>query len=149
MVVVLEPAVKGCGAFLAVAVKHAVGPAAEQRTDEALSLAVGLGPVGTGPKVADAHCAAGDRVDRRAVGRAVVGDQPLDGDAVTREESDRAVHEADGGGRLLVCEDFGVGQSGAVVDSDVHELPAVLVAAAMVSAGALAAEHPVAGTRDA
>ena len=68
--------------------------------------------------------AASDRVDRGAVGGAVVGDQPLDGDAVARVERDRAVEERDDGGGLLVGEHLGVGQAGAVVDRDVHVLPA-------------------------
>ena len=77
----------------AVAVDRAVGPAAEHGADEALGLAVGLGPVGAGAEVADAERAAGDRVDGRAVGRAVVGDQPLDGDAVAAVERDGAAQE--------------------------------------------------------
>jgi hypothetical protein len=41
MVVVPEPAVKGCGALGAVSVDRTVGPAAEKGPDEAFSLAVG------------------------------------------------------------------------------------------------------------
>ena len=48
MVVAPEPAVKGSGAFGAVAVDRAVGPAAEQGADEAFGFAVGLGAVGAG-----------------------------------------------------------------------------------------------------
>src|SRR4029453_5326063 len=114
MVVVPEPAVKGCGALGTGAVDSAVGPAAEQGADEALGLAVGLGSVGPGAQVTDAERAAGDRVDGRAVGGAVVGGQPLDLDAVALKERDRPAQEADGGGRLLVAEDFDVGQARAV-----------------------------------
>src|SRR5215210_4720139 len=84
MVVVPEPAVKGGGAVGAVAVDGAVGPAAEQGADEALCFAVGLGPVGAGAQVADAERAAGEGVQRRSVGRAVVCDDALDVDAVPR-----------------------------------------------------------------
>ena len=42
MVVTVDPAVKGCGAFVAGAVDSSVGPAAEQGADEALGFAVGL-----------------------------------------------------------------------------------------------------------
>ena len=107
-----------------VAVDRAVGPAAEQGADEAFGFAVGLGPVGAGAEVADAEGAAGDGVDRGAVGGAVVGDQPLDGDAVAGVVRDRAAQEPDRGGGLLVGEDLDVGQAGGVVDRDVHELPA-------------------------
>ena len=64
------------------------------------------------------------RVNGRAVGGAVVGDHALDGDAVAAVERDGAAQERDCGGGLLVAEDFDVGQAGAVVDGDVHELPA-------------------------
>ena len=63
MVVVPEPAVKGCGAFGAGAVDRAVGPAGEEGADEAFGFAVGLGPVGAGAEVADTQGAAGDRMD--------------------------------------------------------------------------------------
>ena len=46
VIVEVEPAVEGCVAFAAVAVDRAVGPAAEERADEAFCFAVGLGTVG-------------------------------------------------------------------------------------------------------
>jgi hypothetical protein len=62
MVVVPEPSVKRGGAFLAVAVDGAVGPAGEHGADEPLGFAVGLGSVGTGTQVLDRQRAARDRV---------------------------------------------------------------------------------------
>src|SRR4051794_41279115 len=141
MVVVVEPSVKGCGAFGAVAVERAVGPAGEHGADETLGLAVGLWAVGAGAQVADPVGAAGDGVHRGAVGGAVVGDQAFDGDAVALVERDGAAQKADRGGGFLVGEDFDVGQAGAVVDGDVHELPAVPVGAAVVTTGALGGPH--------
>ena len=41
---------------------------------------------------------------------------------------DRATEKPDGGDRLLVGEDFDVGQASGVVDRDVDELPAELSA---------------------
>src|SRR5213080_4004472 len=87
--------------------------------------------------MADAEHAAGERVDGRDVGAAVVGDQLLDGDAVAGEVSHRSAQEADRGGRLLVVEDFDVGQAGGVVDRDVDELPADRPAAAALGVGAV------------
>jgi hypothetical protein len=74
--------------------------------------------------VANAERAAGNRVHGRAIWRAVIGEHSLDLDAVALEELDRAAQEADGGRRLLVVEDLGVGQARGVVDGDVDELPA-------------------------
>src|SRR5689334_19885756 len=39
-------------------------------------------------------------------------------------ERDGALEERDGGGRLLVGENFDVGQAGRVIDADVYEFPA-------------------------
>jgi hypothetical protein len=72
MVVGPEPAVKGRGAFCAGGVERAVGPAGEQGADQALGLAVGPGPVGAGARVAQPQGAAGERVDRGAMGGPVV-----------------------------------------------------------------------------
>src|SRR4051794_6798053 len=149
MVVVVEPGVKGCGPFGAVAVERAVGPAAEQGADEALGFAVGLRPVGPGAQVADAEGAARDGVDGGAVGRAVVGDQPLDGDAVAAVERDRAAQEADRGRGLLVAEDLDIGQASAVVDSDVDELPAGVADASAVGGVGVAGGALAAGGRGA
>src|SRR5713226_2243408 len=102
MVVVPEPAVKGGGALVARAVDRPVRPAGEQGADEALGLAVGLWPVGARAAVADPQRSAGERVDRRPVAGAVVGQDPLDLDAAPA----------------------GVGEGAVVVDGDVDVLPA-------------------------
>src|SRR5215217_3409819 len=135
MVVVPEPAVKGCGAFGAGAVDGAVGPAAEQGAEEALCLAVGLGSVGAGAQMADAERAAGELVHGQAVSGPIVGQQALDFDAVALEERHRSAQERDRGCRLLVWEHLGVGQTAAVVNGDVDELPAGRLAALAVAVG--------------
>ncbi len=68
--------------------------------------------------------AAGDHVHGRAVGAAVVGQQLLNLHPVAFVEHDCAVKERDHGAGLLVGENLGVGQAGAVIDRDVHALPA-------------------------
>src|SRR5215207_8870255 len=150
MVVVPEPAVKGFGAFAAVAVDRSVGPAAEHRADEAFCFAVGLGPVGARAEVSDPLGSARDRVQSRAVGGAVVGQQSLDMDAVTLVEADGSAQECDHRRGLLVAEDFGVGQPGRVIDRDVHELPAKAVARAVIAllGASLRAKDAVPGTGD-
>ena len=45
--------------------------------------------------MADAECSAGERVEHRSVAAAVVGEQPLDGNAMPLVENDRAAEEAD------------------------------------------------------
>jgi hypothetical protein len=101
--------------------------------------AVGLGSAGAGAEMADLQGAAGDGVDGGAVGRAIVGEHSLHGDAVAREERGRAAEEGDRGGGLLVCKDFGVGQAGAVIDRDVDVVPACRAADVAGSVGKAAA----------
>ena len=50
-VVVMDPAIEHLGALRGVVVRDAVGPFAQRRLDEALGLAIGLGPVGSGEAV--------------------------------------------------------------------------------------------------
>jgi hypothetical protein len=129
MVVVPEPSVKGCGALLAVAVDRAVCPAAEHGADEALGLPVCLRAVGAGAEVADAERAAGHGVSDREIRGAVIGDELLDLDPVAAVEGSCAAQERDRGARLLVWEDFCVGQARAVIDRDMYVLPADYLAA--------------------
>jgi hypothetical protein len=63
-------------------------------------------------------------MDDGDVGAAVVGEQPLDVDAVVAVVRERAAEEADGCGGAFVGQHFGVGEAAVVVDGDVHELPA-------------------------
>jgi hypothetical protein len=132
MVVVPEPAVKGSGAFVAGSVDRAVGPVVEEGADEAFGFAVCLWSAGPGAEVAEAKLAAAKRVDRRAVGGAVVGEDAFDVDAVAAVVGDGALEEADRGGGFLVCEDLGVGEAAVVVDGDVDVLPADRAASAPV-----------------
>src|SRR5918996_1722436 len=142
MVVVPEPAVKGGGAFAARAVDGAVGPAGEERADEALCFAVRLRPSGPGAQVLDAEAATAERMDRRDVGGAVIGEDSLHLDPVAAVEGERSSEEADCRPRLLVREHLGVGEAAVVVDGDVDVLPAdraAGLAAFVDAAGALAA----------
>src|SRR5664279_3723793 len=111
MVVVPEPAVKGCGAFLAGAVDGAVGPAVGECADEAFGFAVGLWAVRSCAEVFDAERAAGERVDGGAVAAAVVGEQLLDLDAVSLVEGNGASQEGGDCDSFFVVEDFGVGEA--------------------------------------
>jgi len=135
MVVAPEPSVKGARALARVLVDRTVGPATQERADEALCLAVGLRPVGASAQMANPQRPTSDRVDRRAIARAVVGQQLLDAHAVALEELHGTAKEANHRDRLLVAEYLGIGQTGAVVDRDVHVLPADL---SPVDAGGIA-----------
>src|SRR5438552_8808451 len=124
MVVVPEPAVK-CGAALgAVAVDRSIGPAAEHGADESLGLAIGMRPVGAGAEVMDTQRAAGHSMCEREVGATVIRHELLDLDPVTAIERPGAAQACHRGARLLVGKHLGVGEARAVIDGDVHTLPA-------------------------
>ena len=59
-----------------------------------------------------------------AIGRAVVGHDPLDGDAEAGEPGQRPLEEGHGALLALVGQDLGVGEARGVVDADVQEVPA-------------------------
>src|SRR5690348_5016376 len=98
--------------------------------------------------MADAEPAAGERVQRCAVAGAVVAEDGFDADAVAGVEGNRALEEAGCCGRLLVAEDFGVGEPAVVVDSDVDELPAFLKRASLPALVGCVAEDAVAWAGD-
>ena len=124
----------------------------EQGADEAFCFPVCLWAVGPSAEVFDAERSAGEGVDGGAVAAAVVGEHPLDLDAVALVEGDGAVEEAGDGGCLLVVEHLGVGETAVVVDGDVDVLPADSVADVAGPVGVFgvvvlsaAAAHPPAG----
>src|ERR671936_1166541 len=109
MVVVPKPAVKGGGALLACAIDRAVGPAGDERADEALRLAVRLRAVRTGAQMADAEAATGPCVRGREVGAAVVGEQALDPDPVPAVEGNGTLEDAHRRLLPLLRQHLGVG----------------------------------------
>jgi len=81
-----------------------------------------------------------------AVVGAVVGQDPLDGDAPGGEEADRSAVEADGGDGLLILEDLGVDDPVAVVEGGV-QVAVAGAGVASVLAGPSAVEPPAAAWR--
>ena len=141
----MQPAGQVGSARVRAAVRQGIGPLAHQGLDEAFSLAVGLGRVGSGADVAQAEQTASLAEQARDIARAVVGHHPFDPDALALEPAQRADQEA--GGRLasLVRQDLDIGEARGVVDRDVHELPADLAVLAPPIAGDAMAEPGEAG----
>jgi len=74
--------------------------------------------------VAQAEPFAGRGEAARDVAAAVVGHDALDRDAVAGVPGDQSSKEGGSGRGSFVSQDFGISQTGGVVDSDVNELPA-------------------------
>ena len=112
------------GAVRARGVGVAVGPLPEQRTDEALRLAVSLGPAGAGPQMTDRVYRAGPAPEVRLVGVAVVGQHALYRDPPLPVPGERSPQERHRVLAPLGREELGVGEATVVVDGDVKVLPA-------------------------
>ena len=124
--VVIEPQVRteGGGAACGAAIGQAIGPLAQQRLNEALGFAIGLGPIGTGEALAHVPALTQRGEDTRAVDLGVVGEQPPDADAAPTKPGQGPLQERGARGRVVGRQDFGVGQPRGVIDRDVEIFPA-------------------------
>jgi hypothetical protein len=130
MVVQMEPVVQGSGAFAVGSVGAHIGPFGQQGAVEALDLAVGLGPVGAGEAL-DRSEVGDDLLELAAVavGEGVVGQHPLDGDAMAGEEHPGPAEEPRAAVAALISQDFGIGQARVVVDGGMD----IVIARAMLA----------------
>ncbi|GAA4932611.1 hypothetical protein GCM10023224_11020 [Streptomonospora halophila] len=85
-------------AVLAAGVGPRIGPLPEQSAVEPLDLAVGLGPLGTGPARMDSQFAAGGLPGGLGIGPGVIGQHPLHRHAVAGEPGDGPAQEPGTGG---------------------------------------------------
>src|SRR3954447_5661483 len=139
-VVGMEPWLHGGGALGGAVERLQVGPFAQAGLDEAFGFAVGPGRVRPSAPVLDAGGRARFPKGSAGIGRAVVGHDPLDGDAEAGEPGKRPLEEGHGALLALVGQDLGVGEPGGVVDADVEELPADAARPAGAVAGDAVAE---------
>jgi hypothetical protein len=105
-------------------IRAVVGPAAEEGLDEAFGFSVGARAVWSCAQVAQAEPSTGGCESARAIAGAVVGHDASDSDAVAGVPSDESSKEGGSGGGSFVSQDFGISQTGGVVDGNVNELPA-------------------------
>ncbi len=124
---------------------------------EPFDLAVGLWPVGAGSLVSDTELSACRSPSVGLIGRAVVGEYALNGDAVIGEPRHCASQDADRGLGLLIVVNLRIGDSRVIVDDGVDVRVAeqrvtlfssasVLIGRSSVLAALLAANVPPAST---
>src|SRR4029450_13092010 len=145
LIVVAQPSGQVGGAAVGAAVRQGVGPLTQERLDEALGLAVGLGRVGPGGDVARGQEPTHLAKEARDVARAVVGHHALDPDALALEPAQRADQEAGDRLALLIRQDLDVRQARGVIDRDMDELPAGTLRAVAAIAGDPVADAAEAG----
>jgi len=123
-IVKAKPSRKVRGAKVTGVIEASIGPLAKQCLDESLGLAVGLGRARPGAQVPQPQGLANVVEEVGAIAVAVVGEQALDRDSLGCEPGDSAAQELAAAARVLIGEDFGIGDAGMVIDGHVHELPA-------------------------
>src|SRR5258705_5253779 len=123
-IVVVQPALEGPGQVRRAGAGWAVGPLVKLRAIDPLGLAVGARGVRAGASMEEVLGPGRGGEDARAVAAAVVGQHTLDAHAAPPKPRHRAAHKGGDAHPLLIREDFGVGHARAVIDTDMHELPA-------------------------
>jgi hypothetical protein len=82
-VIVMKVVGKECSSVAARVIRTGIGPLAGDGLDEALGLAVGLRAIGFGEEMGEAEFVAGGGEEFGAIGGAAIGEELLDGDAVS------------------------------------------------------------------
>ena len=130
---------EGRGAVRGARVGLGIGPFVEQRANEAFRFAVGLGAIGARPAVFDAGASHHVLDIVPEIAGAVVGENAPDADAELGEVQQRAQEKRRGRGPVFAREDFRVRNACAVIDRDVHVLPAdARTASASIAVNAMA-----------
>jgi len=136
-IVVVEIERETLGAVVAGVVGAGVSPLASEGLDEAFGLAIGLGAIGSGEEVPEAEIFAGGGKELGAIGRAAIGEDGLDGDAVSAVKGQRLVERGEDAGDFFVGEERGESEAGMVINGDVKGLDAgAWVAVGTVAGGA-------------
>ena len=123
-IVVVQPALEGRGAMSRAEKGRTVGPLPQHSANEPLRFAVGPGRVGPSAAVDEAVRLGGGAEHMRSVAGAVIGQDALHTDSAPPKPVHGPAQEGGHGRPLLVVEHLGIGHARAVVDTDVHELPA-------------------------
>src|SRR5687767_5951991 len=118
-------------------IRAGVSPLAGDGLDEAFGLAVGLGPVGFGEEMFEAQLLAGGGKELGAIRRTAIGEDGLDGDAVSVIKSQSLMERGEDAGDFFVGKESGESQAGMIINGDVEGLDArAWVAVGAVAGGA-------------
>ena len=136
-IVVMEVERKEGSAVDTGVVGASIGPLTGNGLDEAFGLTIGLGSVGTSEAMLEAEVVTGLSKEFGAVGRAAVGEDALDVDAVSLIEGDGLVEGSQDAGSFFIREEGGESQAGMIIDGDVEGLGAgTWIAMGTVAGGA-------------
>ena len=104
-VIVMKVVRKEGSSVVAGVIRTGVGPLAGDGLDEAFGLAVGLRAIGFGEEMFEAEFVAGGGEEFGAIGGAAIGEELLDGDAVSGVEAEGLVQSVEHAGDAFVREE--------------------------------------------
>jgi len=123
-IIVMEEEREAGGAVHARVIGSSVSPLASESLDEAFGFAIGLGPVGTSEAMLKAQLAAGLGKEFGAISGTAVGEDALDGDAMSFVEVDGQVESGQDAGDFFIGKQRGKSEARVVIDGDVEGLEA-------------------------
>ena len=115
-------------------VRTRISPLTSEGLDEAFGFAVGLRAIGSGEEMLEAELVAGRGKEFGTIGRAAIGEDALDEDAVSCIEGDGLLEGGQDTGRFFIGKETGKGEAGMIIDGDVEGLDA----GAGITVGAIA-----------
>jgi len=115
-------------------VRTRISPLTSEGLDEAFGFAVGLRAIGSGEEMLEAELVAGRGKEFGTIGRAALGEDALDEDAVSCIEGDGLLEGGQDTGRFFIGKETGKGEAGMIINGDVEGLDA----GAGITVGAIA-----------
>jgi len=114
-----------------------ISPLPSDGLDETFGLAVGLWAIGFSEAMFEAQLLARGGKEFGAIGRAAIGEDALDVDAVGLVEGDGLVESGENAGSFFVWEETGKSDSGMIIDGDVEGFgPCARIAMGTIAGGA-------------
>jgi hypothetical protein len=110
-IVVMEIEWEERGAVVRGVIRTGISPLASEGLDEAFGLAVCLRAIGSGEEMLEAELAAGKSEEFGSIGRALVGEDGLDGDAVSFVKGDGLMEGVQDAGSFFIWEETGKSQA--------------------------------------
>jgi hypothetical protein len=123
-IVVMEEEGEELGAVVAGEIRAGISPFPSDGLDEAFGFAIGLGAIRTSEEVAQAQIFAGGGEEFGAIGRATIGEDGLDGDAVGLIKGECLLEGGEDAGDFFIGEKRGKSQAAVVINGDVEGLDA-------------------------
>ena len=119
-IVVMEEEWEEGSAVVGGVVRTSVSPLAGDGLDEAFGLAVGLRSIRFGKEMLEAQLEAGGGKEFRAVGRAAIGEDALNGNAMSFVKGDGLAESVQDTGDFFIGKEAGKGHARIVIDGDVE-----------------------------